>query len=196
MYFFTSDTHFGCDEILLRENRPFKNMEDFKDSVFQFWNSQAKATDTIYHLGDFVNYNKTNKLGWQKALEEVKQINAKVILIIGNNEQRIIEEFFDKNFEKFRQYCKGIGFFDVKQDDYIEFNNEKFYLNHFPRNHKENYINLFGHTHRTTGLWKPYGLNVGCDLNHFYLFSENEIERLLSLKTRYWDDDIDNLCLS
>ncbi len=54
-------------------------------------------------------------------------------------------------------------------------------------------MNLFGHTHRTTGLWKLYGLNVGCDLNHFYLFSEDEIFRLLELKSKWWDSDVDNL---
>ncbi len=196
MYFFTSDTHFGCDEILIRENRPFKDIKDFEKFIFNIWNIQAKETDIIYHLGDFVNYNKDNNTGWQKALENVKRVNAKIILIIGNNEQRIISDCFDNNFEAFRNYCKNIGFFDVKEEDSLQIEDLNIYLNHFPKNHKENFLNLFGHTHRTTGLWKPYGLNVGCDLNHFYLFSEEEIKRLNSLKLKYWDKDEDNLCFN
>lgn len=52
-----------------------------------------------------------------------------------------------------------------------------------------------GHTHRATGLWKPYGINVGCDLNHFRLYDLKEIKRLLSLKEKYWDNDEDNLSM-
>ena len=75
----------------------------------------------------------------------------------------------------------------------MEFDDKKFYLNHFPRKHKNDCINLFGHTHRTTGLWKPYGLNVGCDINHFYLFSQNDIHLLLKRKAEWWDIDPDAL---
>ncbi len=192
MYFFTSDTHFGSEEILKRENRPFNSMEEFENSIIDIWNSQAEKTDIIYVLGDFVNYNKNHKEKWRESLKLAKRINAKLILILGNNEQRIIDECCSGNFEEFKEICVNSGFFDVKFDDFIEFNDKKFYLNHFPRNFKQNYINLFGHTHRTTGLWKPFGMNMGCDLNHFYLFSQEEIERLLKDKTLYWDSDKDN----
>ncbi len=193
MYLFTSDTHFGCEEILKRENRPFKSIKDFETSIFQIWNSQVKPNDIIYHLGDFVNYNKNNKAEWEKTLKLVQRSNAKIILIIGNNEQRIIDECCDKNFDTFRQICLDSGFYDVKKEEYLKINDNQFYLNHYPRNYKDGYINLFGHTHRATGLWKPFGLNVGCDLNHFYLYSQDEIERLLDCKDKYWDNDIDNL---
>lgn len=193
MFFFTSDTHFGTEEILKRENRPFNSIEDFENAIVKIWNSQAKESDIIYHLGDFVNYNRNNKSEWKEVLNIVQRINAKVILLVGNNEQRIIDECCNGNFELFKQICIDAGFLDVKRDDILKINDKLFYLNHFPKNFKDGYINLFGHTHRTTGLWKPYGLNMGCDLNHFYLFSESEIERILVFKNLYWDTDIDNL---
>lgn len=193
MYFFTSDTHFGNDEILKRENRPFKNGKKFEKTIFKIWNSQVKKDDIIYHLGDYVNYNKNCTNGWQKGLKNIKRCKAKVILIIGNDEQRIIRDFFSNDFDSFKDYCKGLGFYDVKKEDYLNFRGLKVYLNHYPCKHKQNYLNLFGHTHRITGVWKPFGLNVGCDLNHFYLFTEEEIVRLVGQK-EIWDKDPD--CLS
>ena len=50
-------------------------------------------------------------------------------------------------------------------------------------------MNLFGHSHRAIGLYTPYGFNVGCDLNHFRLYSENDIAHLLYMKNEYWDKD-------
>ncbi len=193
MLFFTSDTHFGSEDTLIRENRPFKNSRAFDKYVLNLWNKQTKPDDIIYHLGDFFNYHAKDENSWTQTLSYVKRLKANIILVIGNNEQRVIENHFNGNFETFRKFCVNQGFKDVKTDCELELNGQKFYLNHYPSKHKNHWINLFGHTHRATGLWKPYGLNVGCDLNHFFLYSENEIFRLLTLKDQWWDQDIDNL---
>lgn len=190
-YFFTADTHFGSDEILTRENRPFPTMEAFHEFVIGSWNTDAGLDDIIYHLGDFISYNQIDKDTWHEGLLLVQQFHSKIVLIIGNNEERIIAEHFAGSFEDFRAYCMELGFHDVCKDLYLTIDNTDFYLNHYPRNHKDGYVNLFGHTHRATGLWKPYGLNMGCDLNHFMLFSVPEIKRLLREKELYLDTDPD-----
>lgn len=195
MLFFTSDTHFACKDTLKSENRPFKTCKQFEDFVVEAWNKQAKKRDTIYHLGDFVSYNQKDTKSWKNGLAVVKRINAKVILVIGNNEQRLIDARFGGSFEDFQKYCINLGFADVKKSEFLVLQGKKFYLNHHPINHKQGYVNLFGHTHRATGLWKPFGLNVCCDLNHFYLFSEKEIFRLLEAKTKWWDLDSENRCM-
>lgn len=191
--FFTSDTHFCSPNIVKRENRPFKNIKRCDKFTIKTWNKQAKKEDIIYHLGDFVNCNDQDIDSWKTAVTYIKKIKAKVILIIGNNEQKVIEKFFDNDFLKFRDFFIARGFADVKNDDYLSFLNQNFYLNHYPKNHKDNYINLFGHTHRATGLWKPFGFNLGVDLNHFKLFSETDIKKLIYLKNNYWDTSDDNL---
>ena len=48
---------------------------------------------------------------------------------------------------------------------------------------------LFGHIHRATGIYRKFGFNVGCDLNHFRLYSEKYILYLLSMKERFWEKD-------
>ena len=117
-----------------------------------------------------------------------------VILIMGNNEQRVMKDYFGNRFEPFKKYCKELGFYDVKKEEYLKIGRLKLYLNHYPSKHKEGYLNLFGHIHRTTGLWKPFGLNMDCDLNYFYLYSQKDIENLNALKVKFWDKDKE--CLS
>lgn len=153
-YYFTSDTHFGDKNTLIRENRPFSSVEEFDNYVINLWNKQVKSYDTIYHLGDFINYNCDEKESWRKAIKHIQKIKCKLILIIGNNEERLINEQFGNSINEFKKYAKSIGFKDIKKEDIIEFDNKEFYLNHYPSKHKEGYINLFGHTHRATGLWK------------------------------------------
>ena len=188
MRFFTSDTHFGSIHAIIRENRPFKNFKAFDKYVVKLWNKQAGKNDIIYHLGDFVNYNDKEMDSWKSALLLIKKIKAKVILIIGNNEERIIKNHFN-GIKEFKDYCISLGFLDVLKNEDIKINNINFHLTHYPKNHKKDMLNLFGHNHRATGLWKSYGLNVGCDLNHFKLHSENDIAKLLKQKINYWDND-------
>lgn len=198
MNFFTADLHLGSNEILTRENRPFKDMNDFKNYFISIWNKQVKEGDVLWVVGDFVNYNNNYKLSREEVenvLAIVKRINCSVILLIGNGEERILRDLYNDDFEQFCLACKEVGFYDVKRDTVIEMQGRQFYCNHYPRNHRKNMVNLFAHTHRATGLWKPYGLNVGCDLNHFRLFSETEIFRLLEMKEKWWDTDIDNMCM-
>lgn len=198
MKFFISDLHFGSNEILIRENRPFSSMKKFKKFCINLWNKQAKRKDEIWVVGDFVNFNKNNELSKEeiaKIFKLAKKIRAKIILIIGNGEDRVINKYFNNDFEQFKTFCKKQGIHEVLHDAYIKVQDEYFYLNHFPHKCHKNTNNMFGHTHRVTGIWKPYGLNVGCDLNHFQLFSENEILRLLEMKRKWWDKDIDNFCM-
>lgn len=193
--FFTSDTHFGGDDTVVRENRPYKNAKAFERATIKKWNKQAKKDDIIYHLGDYINFNHIETTSWKTAFPSVKKIKAKVVLIIGNNEERIVANVFGGDFEKFREYCLNLGFADVLKEKFLEIDGDKFYLNHHPKKHKEGYKNIFGHTHRATGLWKPYGLNVGCDLNHFKLHSLNNIKDLFYFKGKWWDNDPDNLSM-
>ena len=188
MIFFTGDTHFGSNHAIIRDNRPFKNFKKLDKYVIKIWNKQANKNDVIYHLGDFLNYNEKDTMSWKYSLRLVKKIKAKVILIIGNNEERVVSEQF-QNFEEFRQYCLNLGFKDIVICADLIINKTHFHLIHYPKDHKTNVINLFGHTHRITGLWKSYGINVCCDLNYFKLYSENDILKLIRQKNKYWDTD-------
>lgn len=196
--YFTSDTHFGIDaySILKREMRLFDTPLEYINTQIKVWNMQVHESDTIYHLGDFCNYNK-DEIEWDSGLKIVKWVNAKVVLIIGNNEQRVVTEKFNNDFAKFEEYCKGIGFkgvyksLDLTEAEGIKLGNidKNVYLVHSPADCRDDCLNLFGHTHRAGGLYRKYGLNVGTDLNHFQLYSREDLDYLLSEKEQYWDND-------
>ena len=61
--------------------------------ILKIWNKQAGKDDIIYHLGDFSNFNKFDSESYKTTYDYVKKIKAKVILIIGNNEERIIKYY-------------------------------------------------------------------------------------------------------
>ncbi|MBQ7308381.1 MAG: metallophosphoesterase [Clostridia bacterium] len=189
MNFFTSDLHFGSNETIIFDKRPFKNSKDFEKKIIKKWNNLAKKEDIIYIVGDMVDCHLDNKDNSINKLELVKKIKAKVVLILGNNEERIMEYFFDNNFNKFKSFCISLGFLDVKVSDIVNINGTQFYLTHKPKNHKNNMLNLFGHSHKAMGLYKSFGFNIGCDLNNYELYSEQDINLLLLKKTKYWDND-------
>lgn len=193
MNYFTSDLHLGSNEKLKRENRPFKNDKDYYKKQIKAINKKVHLWDKLYVIGDLCNYNRINH-NWKVGLKAVKDIHCDVILIIGNNEQRVIDDKFRGSFKLFRNYCIKLGFKDVKEDAYAKVNGTRVYLNHFPSKHKNGIITLFGHTHKATGLYKPYGLNVGVDLNNFEPYSEADIEELLERKKKWWDNDVDINC--
>lgn len=189
MKYFTSDPHFNNPETIINDNRPFKNPKAFDKAIIRLWNKQTKSGDTIYVIGDFLDCDNETCLGWKKAITYPKKLKADVVLILGNNEQRIIKFFFNNSFSAFREACLKNGFKEVYKNEEIEMLNQKFYLTHKPLNYKDGMLNLFGHMHRGGGIYKPFGFNVGCDLNHFRLYSEADIAHLIQMKTLYWDKD-------
>jgi len=189
MYYFSSDIHFSDESTLRVDNRPFKTTRAFDKYIIKLWNNQTKKGDIIFVVGDFVDCDGAESESWKKAIKYVKKIKADVVLIMGNNEERIVKHFFDGDFEKFRAFCLETGFKDVLKNAKIEFGGQKFYLVHKPIYHLQNIINLFGHVHRSTGIYREFGFNVGCDLNHFRLYSEQDIFHLIDMKNRFWDKD-------
>ena len=192
---YTADQHFGSDSfsVLKRDNRPFKDIAEYTAEQVRIWNEQASADDTIYAIGDLCNYNEREK-DYVSGLAVSKQINAHLVLIIGTSEERVIRDHFGGDFGKFREYCLTDPAFKIQEvikDAYVDIQGEKFFLTHKPTDHAKECQTLFGHTHRYGGLWKPFGFNVGVDLNHFRLFSDDDIIYMLERKKIYWDEDME-----
>lgn len=197
-FWFTADTHFGTDSnnILKREMRPFANTTQYADEQVKIWNQQVGKDDFVYVIGDFCNYNREEK-DYMGGLAISRLLNGNIILLTGNSEERVIAEEFDGDFDKFRDMLINsatFNFHEVKKNEYTHICGQKFFLTHKPTDHDKQYPTLFGHFHRTGGLWRPYGLNVGVDLNHFKLYSSYDIMDLMEQKHRWWDDDPDNNC--
>ena len=195
---YTADTHFGDDsnDILIRDMRPFKDITEYTKEQVRIWNEQASADDTIYVLGDFCNYNIHEK-DFRSGLAVSKLVNAHIICVIGNSEERVIDEHFDGDFNRFREYCltdPGFKFDDVIKNKHIDINGTRFFLTHKPSDHDKSCLTLFGHVHRGLGLYRPFGFNMSTDINNFRLFSDDDIVFLMKQKRDWWDNDPDVNC--
>ncbi len=90
-FHFTADTHFYHRNIIKYSavRNCFTDEFHMNEVIIDNWNKQVKPTDIVYHLGDFAFTNATN------AIELLRRLNGKVILISGNHDHKIIknEEF-------------------------------------------------------------------------------------------------------
>lgn len=187
---FTSDSHFLSLGTVILENRPFKSAIAFDKHVIDLWNRQLEEDDVLYHLGDFTDYKDDVSKSWREGLKYVSHIKCDVILLIGNQEKKIIDNCYNGNFESFRNYCLNIGFKDVIKDKILEINDDTYlYLHYLPSKYKKGFINLFGNVHRTIGLYSDLGFNICCDLNHYQLYSLDDIMELTKTKHNIWSKD-------
>lgn len=189
MYFFTADIHFADPRSMKDDYRPFKSIKQYDKFIIKDWNKTAKKGDTIFVIGDLLDCDGKSGEIWQKGLSYIKKVKADVVLIIGNNEERIIAKFFNNSFDDFAALCVAHGIKSVHRSLVIEMDGKKFNLVHQIMHGDKRYINLFGHTHLCSGLYHPYGLCLSTDLNHFRLVTPEILQSYLKRKYDYWEPD-------
>lgn len=80
--FFTGDLHFGHENILAFDNRPFSSVEEMDAELVRRWNAKVSADDTVYVLGDMIWKSYGNE-----AAELIRSLNGRIILIKGNHDR-------------------------------------------------------------------------------------------------------------
>lgn len=82
---FTSDTHYGHNNIIKYCNRPFADIEAMNAALIERWNQRVKPQDWVFHLGDFA-------MGGGGAGGNAKAILDRLaghkVLIRGNHDRR------------------------------------------------------------------------------------------------------------
>jgi len=53
MIYFTSDHHFGHENIIKYCHRPFESVKEMNQEMIWQWNNVVASDDIVYHLGDF-----------------------------------------------------------------------------------------------------------------------------------------------
>lgn len=82
---YTSDLHFGHDNIRKYEHRPWEDIESMREGLIERWNSKVKDNDDVYILGDFAW--RGGRMSVDDINEVVKKLNGKKHLIIGNHDE-------------------------------------------------------------------------------------------------------------
>jgi len=181
MIYFTSDTHFEDtriktpfskteDNLMLRW---FNNVFEMNDLIIKSINNRVKEEDILIHLGD-VSYTKSGV----KWLDKINCKNR--ILIQGNHD--------DDKIEELKPYFKNIY-----QDYILKYNNDSFYLNHYPLKCLETELfSICGHVHGQWRLQKlNHGiLNVGVDCFNYNPISIEEVIFIKNAMNKYYDENI------
>lgn len=81
MLWFTADTHYYHSNIILYENRPFKDTNHMHDVVIKRHNEYVKEDDTVFVIGDFAFCSPT------KIKEIASKLNGNLIFIEGNHDR-------------------------------------------------------------------------------------------------------------
>jgi calcineurin-like phosphoesterase family protein len=164
------DTHFYHTNIIKYCNRPFSSIDEMNEKLIENWNRVVKASDTVYHLGDFGFAKK------ELLLAAFKRLNGNKHLIRGNH---------DKDSLKL-PWASQHDLFDFSCDD-------KFYaLCHYPlRTWNKSFHGArmcHGHTH---GMLKPWGwsCDVGVDCWDFTPVNVDTLEQLFAKLPRYVEEE-------
>jgi len=175
--FFTSDTHFGHENIIKYCKRPFANAAEMDDTIIKNWNSVVGPNDTVFHLGDFAW---GNPHIWNNALNK---LNGHIHLILGNHDMKNIQEGYMDRFAT------------VSFQKQIYIGNVCIYLNHYPflcyagsYHLKRNVWDLFGHVHSDPKL---YDFSFIGDLEVKEILT-NDHARLQHLLPTQYDVGVDN----
>lgn len=166
--FFTADLHFGHENVLRFDKRPFQTVAEMDEELIRRWNAKVGKGDLVYVLGDFIWKTSTND-----APGLIKSLNGQIILIKGNHDRFLHNAAAKK-------VLAGVKDYDDISVVLSDGTSRRCILSHyfipFYIGHRYNAIHLHGHSHNTEEAEeerriikelneKGYGLkvyNVGC----------------------------------
>ena len=112
-------------------NRPFETAAEMDEKLIENWNQTVTPEDTVYILGDFSDYNDTDK-----EAELLRRLSGGKILVMGNHDRhRTPQEWRDLGFTE----CYSLP---VLYEGFFLLSHEPLYINsNMP------YANFYGHVH-------------------------------------------------
>lgn len=130
--FYIADWHYGHNNILHYDNRPFKTVEEMNNELITRWNRVVAPCDTVYVLGDMFWCN------MEEAIKILDQLSGQKVLIKGNHDKCNDSRFLKK-------FIKVVDYLEVED------NGRNIVLCHYPipcfKNHFYGWYHLYGHVH-------------------------------------------------
>ncbi len=137
MNFYIADMHFGHQNVLAFDNRPFSSIEENDRTMIDNWNSVVGMSDDVYILGDISWHNST------ETIKIIEQLNGNKHLIRGNHDPKVL-----KNPKLQNLFIEITDYKEITFDD-----GKGLVLCHYPilafKNHYYGWIHLYGHVHTT-----------------------------------------------
>lgn len=173
--FFTSDHHFGHNNIIRFSNRPFADVDEMNRVMAERWNERIGPDDLVYHIGDFAL---TNKREWVGEL--LDSLNGKKHLIVGNHEGAAMNH--QKKFEWVKDY------YELKVPDAdVRGGYQRIVLMHYAmrvwHHDYQGTWQLYGHSHgNLPDKEDKLAIDVGVDCHNFYPLSYEEVKAIMQNK--------------
>lgn len=202
--FFTSDPHYGHDNVIRFCNRPYEDSKIMNQALIDNWNSVVTNNDIVFVLGDFCWF--TDRHGIKRV---GTKLNGKTIYFVqGNHDKtRGFELLLGTDPDKYK-LLSDIAHVYV-QDDWRHYPKAHFELClcHYPLltwSHRQGKcIQLFGHIHSAgqvglahseeqekfdlhLPLW-AYQYDVGVDANDYRPVELSSIMKTLDWPNRDWN---------
>lgn len=129
--FYIADWHYSHANVIVYDNRPFKNVDEMNAVLIANWNNAVSKDDTVYILGDMF---------WCKddeAIQVLDRLNGHKILVRGNH---------DSDSSKFtKAFDRVVDYLEIKDEG------RHVVLCHYPipcfKNHVKDWYHLYGHVH-------------------------------------------------
>lgn len=193
--FFTSDHHFGHQNIIDFCERPFESVEHMNEMMVLWWNETVGPDDTVYYLGDFAMGRIADNL------PIVGRLNGTKILYPGNHDRCWKGDTAGEKLARWTGEYLDAGFAEIRDDGWYDpegsiwLSHFNFWVSHFPYHgesvggREDRYSGmrpddngqylLHGHVH---DAWQQRGrmINVGVDVWDYRPVALDTILRLWS----------------
>jgi calcineurin-like phosphoesterase family protein len=130
MIYFTSDLHFGHQNIIKYCDRPWATSAEMDLALVKNWNNVVSNDDTVWVLGDISLSGKYDYIA-----NLVGQLKGNKRLVFGNHDRLKVKDYYNMGFEFVSKY-------PVILKDFIA-------LSHAPlfTNTNSPFFNVYGHVH-------------------------------------------------
>lgn len=175
MNYFTADLHLSSIDFIRDWFLPFNDIDSYISTIIGNINKDCSKNDKLYVIGDFIRFlDKDSDPDYMQNLELVRQLQPETYLVLGNNEQRLIESEFDNDYDGFMQVAVESGFKGVSKSLTMEMRGRAFDIVHNPEDAIGDLMTLHGHFHYMTAYTKV-GLNVSIFQNWLRPMSEDMV---------------------
>lgn len=164
--FFTGDLHFGHENVLVFDHRPFETVEGMDAELIRRWNHKVGKGDQVYVLGDFI---------WKTRNDDapslIKSLNGQIILIKGNHDRFL-------HNAKAKEALAGIKDYDHICVTLEDGTKKRVILSHYfipmYNGHRHQAIHLHAHSHFTDEAdfevdYAAYLNGIGCRNEIYYV---------------------------
>ncbi len=171
--YFTSDSHFGHENIIKYCSRPFKSVSEMDEELILRWNKMVPANGIVIHAGDFTFKSRRD------ILEYRSRLNGTIYITPGNHDNY-------KELVKAGAFQGIQGLFDISVADPEIEDMQRITICHYPmiswnQSHRGAW-QFFGHHHGSYTPEKIVQIDIGVDNFDYAPVSYQKLKEIITKK--------------